>query len=100
MCFPAKTEQAQAFAVELARRLPGEVQQARVVRTGRENPWFPDTDVEVHVVAAGDPEELRPKVAQIVAETMWRDDVWVEVRVEEVPMVLGDPPDERLALRA
>lgn len=100
MCFPARAEQAQAFADELVRLLPSEVRQAHVVRTGRENPWFPGTDVEVHVVAAGDPEELRPKLASLVAETMWRDDVWVEVRVVESPVVVGAGPEDRIALRA
>ncbi|HEX9710163.1 MAG TPA: hypothetical protein VGB42_09390 [Candidatus Thermoplasmatota archaeon] len=76
------------------------MQDARVVRTGLSNPWFPDTDVEVHVVAAGDPEELRPKVADLVAEAMWRDDVWVEVRVVEARADEEPAQQERLVLRA
>ena len=100
MCFPAKAEQAQAFAEELQRRLPHEVQAARVVRTGLENPWFPNTDVEVHVVAANDPEELRPKIADVVTEYMWRDDVWVEVRVVEAYAADNIRPVERLILQA
>ncbi len=100
MFFPAKAEQAQVFAEELRRRLPGEIQDARVVRTGRENPWFPGTDVEVHVVAARDPEELRPRVAELVTETMWRDDVWVETRVVESTVANNLPSQEKVLLKA
>jgi hypothetical protein len=100
MCYPAKEGQAQAFADDLVKRLPREVASTRVERTGRENPWFPGTDVEVVVVAAGDPEELRPKVAQIVTETMWRDDIWVEVRVVEASAAGDGSRSERVALRA
>lgn len=82
------------------RLLPDEVRKAVVVRTGRDNPWFPGADVEVHVLASGDPEELRPKVASLVAETMWRDDVWVEVRILESPLVVEAGPDDRITLSA
>ncbi len=90
MCFPATLEVAQSFAAEVRERFPAEVQSVKVVRTGRADEWFPGTDVEVHVVAAGDPEELRPKVQAVVSEYMWRDDVWVEVRIVEAS--LGDEP--------
>lgn len=83
MCFPATAEVAQAFAQDVRARFPTEVQSAKVVRTGRAHEWFPDADVEVLVVASGDPEELRPRVMELVSEYMWRDDVWVEVRVVE-----------------
>lgn len=83
MCYPATVEVAQAFAQDVRARFPTEVQTANVVRTGRAHEWFPNTDVEVHVVAAGDPEELRPKVMELCSEYMWRDDVWVEVRLVE-----------------
>ena len=83
MCFPATLEVAQAFAQDVRARFSGEVQSVKVVRTGRPHEWFPGTDVEVQVVAAGDPEELRPKVRELVSQYMWRDDVWVEVRVVE-----------------
>lgn len=89
MCFPATIEVAQAFAQDVRARFPTEVQTVKVVRTGRKDEWFPNTDVEVHVVAAMDPEELRPKMAELVSEYMWRDDVWVEVRVVE-----GEPADD------
>jgi hypothetical protein len=89
MCFPATVEVAQAFAQEVRARFSEEVQSVQVVRTGRANEWLPGTDVEVHVVAAGDPEELRPKVQELVSQYMWRDDVWVEVRVVE-----GSPAED------
>jgi hypothetical protein len=89
MCFPATNEVAQAFAQDVRARFPAEVQRVTVVRTGRAHEWFPDSDVEVLVVAAGDPEELRPRVMELVSEYMWRDDVWVEVRVVE-----ATPADE------
>ena len=89
MCFPATIEVAQAFAHDVRERFPAEVQTVKVVRTGRAHDWFPGTDVEVQVVAAGDPEELRPKVMELVSEYMWRDDVWVEVRVVE-----GSPAED------
>jgi hypothetical protein len=89
MCYPATAEVAQAFAQEVRARFPTEVQSVKVVRTERPGGWLPNTDVEVLVVAAGDPEELRPKVADLVSEYMWRDDVWVEVRIVE-----GSPADE------
>lgn len=83
MCFPATAEVAQAFAQDVRARFPTEVQSVKVVRTGHAHEWFPDTDVEVLVVAADNPEELRPRVMELVSEYMWRDDVWVEVRVVE-----------------
>jgi len=94
MCFPATNEVAQAFAQDVRARFPTEVQTVKVVRTGRAHEWFPDTDVEVHVVAAGDPEELRPRIQELVSEYAWRDDVWVEVRIVE-----GSPADESARLR-
>ena len=89
MCFPATSEVAQAFAQDVRARFASDVQRVTVVRTGRAHEWFPDSDVEVLVVAAGDPEELRPRVMELVSEYMWRDDVWVEVRVVE-----ASPADE------
>ena len=89
MCFAATAENAQAFAQDVLARFPNEVESAKVVRTERPDGWLPNTDVEVLVIAAGDPEELRPKVAELVSEYMWRDDVWVEVRIVE-----GSPSDE------
>jgi len=94
MCFPATHEVAASFAADVRERFPTEVQSVKVVGTGRAAEWFPDTDVEVLVVAAGDPEELRPKVMELVSEYMLRDDVWVEVRVIE-----GSPPDAVPGLR-
>ena len=99
MCFPATNEVAQAFAQDVRERLAGDVQRVTVVRTGRAHEWFPDTDVEVLVVAVGDPEELRPKVQEIVSEYMWRDDVWVEVRVVEASPA-DEPARERGAVKA
>ncbi len=94
MCFPATLEVAQSFAAEVRARFPADVQSVKVVRTGRADAWFPGTDLEVHIVAASDPEELRPKVQALVSEYMWRDDVWVEVRVVE-----ASPTDEPVAPR-
>jgi hypothetical protein len=82
MCYPATLEVAQAFAEDVRARFSTEVQSAKVVRTGRKDEWFPNTDVEVLIVAA-DPEALRPLVAQLVMEYVARDDVWVEVRIVE-----------------
>ena len=92
MCYPASYETAKAFAFEVSTRFPDEVKSAQALRTGRENPWFPAADVEVHVVARGNPEELRPKIADLVREYMWRDDVWVEVRVLEADATSAEPP--------
>jgi hypothetical protein len=39
-------------------------------------------------------------VAEIVTETMWRDDVWVEVRVVESTAPDDAPPPERVLLKA
>jgi hypothetical protein len=89
MCYAATQEVAQAFAQDVAARFPTEVQSVKVVRAAKPEGWLPNTDVEVLVVAAGDPEELRPKVADLVSEYVWRDDVWVEVRIVE-----GSPADE------
>lgn len=94
MCFPATNEVAQAFAQDVRARFETEVQAVKVVRTGRAHEWFPDTDVEVHIVAAGDPEELRPRVQELVSEYAWRDDVWVEVRIVE-----ASPADTGSAMR-
>ena len=83
MCFPATLEVAESFAADLRQRFPADLHSVKVVRTGRADAWFPGTDIEVHVVASGDPEELRPKVQALVSDYMWRDDVWVEVRIVE-----------------
>lgn len=91
MCYPASFETAKAFATDVRARFPNEVKSAQAIRTGRENPWFPAADVEVHVVCAGNPEELRPQVAELVREYMWRDDVWVEVRIVEADVVEVEP---------
>lgn len=94
MCFPATHEIATSFAAELRERFPTEIQKATVVRATHPQEWLPTTDVEVLVVAAGDPEELRPKVQEVVAEYVDRDDVWVEVRVVE-----GSPAETSAPLR-
>ncbi len=90
MCFPASVEVAESFAAEVRERFPTEVQKATVVRTSRPQGWLPGTDVEVVIVAVGDPEELRPQIMDLVSEYMLRDDVWVEVRVVEAS--LADEP--------
>lgn len=99
MCYPATVEVAQAFAQDVRARFPTEVQAVNVVRTGRAHEWFPNSDVEVHIVAAIDPEELRPKVMELCSEYMWRDDVWVEVRIVEASPV-EDFARERGAVQA
>ena len=91
MCYPASYETAKAFATDVLSRFPEEVKSAQAIRTGRENPWFPAADIEVHVVCASNPEELRPKVAELVREYMWRDDVWVEVRIMEADAIEVEP---------
>src|SRR2546425_7556714 len=88
MCYPATLEVAQAFAQDVRERFPTQVQSVKVVRTGRSDEWFPNTDVEVLIVAS-DPEPMRPLVAQLVSEYVVRDDVWVEVRIVE-----GAPAEE------